>query len=151
MHVYYLKNRAEQNAFPWISVLVLAYLIVKYGMWKASCFDWSSELVNPYFYCSVLDALISVFFDYGAKKYYEKEDSITVTKSASELRFQVLVQTIVSLVIIGICAGGFFTVLSIKNSLSNNNLFSKAKDGLSFTCLQYPPSLFFLFWLCCIS
>ena len=71
-----------------------------------------------------------MFFGYGAKKYYEKEDSVTATKSASELRFQVLVQTIVSLVIIGICAGGFFTVLSIKNSLSKNNIFFQSEKRI---------------------
>ena len=45
------------------------------------------------------------------------------TASASELRFQVLIQTIVSLVITGICVGGFFTALGIKNSLSSNTGF----------------------------
>ncbi len=121
--VYCLKNRADRKAFPLFSVLVLVYLIVKYGMWTASCFDWSSELRNPYFYCSVLDALLCVFFGLGAKKYYDAENPVTEAKNASELRFQALVQTIMSLVIIGICAGGFFAVVGIKDSMADHTGF----------------------------
>ena len=116
--VYYLKNRNGRAAFPWFSLIVFLHLIVTYGMWTASCFTWPSELLNPYFYCSILDAVICVFFGYGASKYYEAEGSATVRKSASELRFQVLVQTVVSLAILGICAGGFFTVFGIKKSMA---------------------------------
>ena len=120
--VYYIKHKSEQNAFPWFSVLVLMHMIVTYGMWTASCFSWSSELTNPYFYCTILDGLICVFFGFGAKKYYEKEDAVTLAKSASGLRFQVLVQTIVSLLIVGICGGGFITVFAIKKYLSEDNI-----------------------------
>ena len=116
--VYYLKNRDGRNAFPWFSLIVFLHLIVTYGMWTASCFAWPSELLNPYFYCSILDAMICVFFGYGASKYYEAKGSVTEVRSASELRFQVLVQTVVTLAIIGICAGGFFAVFSIKKSMA---------------------------------
>lgn len=117
--VYYLKNREGRNAFPWFSLIVLLHLIVTYSMWTASCFSWPGELLNPYFYCSILDAVICVFFGYGVSKHYEANGSVMEHKSASELRFQVLVQTVVSLVIIGICAGGFLTVLGIKNSTAD--------------------------------
>ncbi len=120
--VYYIKHKSEQNAFPWFSVLVLMHMIATYGMWTASCFSWNSELTNPYFYCTILDGLICALFGYGAKKYYEKEDAVTLEKSASGLRFQVLVQTIVSLLIVGICGGGFITVFAIKKSLSEDNI-----------------------------
>lgn len=118
---YYHKHRAGRKAFPLFSVLVLAFLIAKYGMWTASCFDWNSELSNPYIYCSILGSLVSVFFGYGARKHYEAEGSGTITKKASEQRFQVLIQTVLSLVIIGICAVGYFTAFWIKGSLSNDS------------------------------
>ncbi len=121
--VYCIKNRAASKSFPLFSVLVLMFLIVKYGMWTSSCFDWSSRLFTPYFFCSILDALLCVFFGFGAKKHYDTEDSITETKSASELRFQVLVQSIISLAILGICTGGFFAVIGIKNSMATNSGF----------------------------
>lgn len=118
--VYYLKNKSGRRAFPMFSALVLAYLIAQYGMWTASCFAWNSELSNPYLYCSVLASLISVFFAYGAGKYYAADDFTTKEKNASQMRFQVLIQTIISLVIIGICAAGFFAAFRIKDSLSGN-------------------------------
>ena len=122
--VYVLKQgKGEQRAFPWFSLMVLAYLVLQYGMWTASCFDWSGELLNPYFYCSNLGSFLGVLFGLGAKKYYEAKDSAPEAKGASELRFTILVQTIASLVIIGICAGGFFTVFGIKRAMANNTGF----------------------------
>ncbi len=127
--VYYGKNREKRKAFPWFSLLVLLYLFVKYGMWTSSCFDWSRELLNPYHYCSFVDALLCVFFAYGAGKYYEAEAPVTETKSASGLRFQVLVQTIIALVVIGICAAGLFTAFWIKRSLaSSTGLFQSERQ-----------------------
>lgn len=120
--VYYLKNRDGRNAFPWFSLIVLLHLIVTYGMWTASCFAWPGELLTPYFYCSILDAVICAFFGYGASKHYEANGIVTEIKSASELRFKVLVQAVISLVIVGACVGGFFTVLGIKKSMA-------AQDG----------------------
>ena len=116
-----LKNREERKVFPRFSLLVLVYLITEYGMWTSSCFDWNSELANPYLYCSVLGALVMVFFAYGAGKQYEAEGGKKEARSASELRFQVLLQTVVSLVILGICAAGFFAAFWIKGSLASEN------------------------------
>ena len=116
---YYLKSRRSRRPLPVFSLLVLSYLIVKYGMWTASCFDWDSELLRPYIYCSALSSLLSVFFVYGAKKRYEADGSGVPAKSASELRFQVLIQTVISLIIFGICAAGFVTAFWIKSSLVN--------------------------------
>lgn len=118
--VYYLKRKAERRSFPLFSAFVLAYLVTQYGMWTASCFAWNSELSNPYLYCSVLGSLISVFFAYGAKRYYEADDLGAKEKSASQMRFQVLIQTVLSLIIIGICAAGFFTAFWIKDTLSSD-------------------------------
>lgn len=121
--VLYRKTREGNAAFPWFHLLVFINMVFQYGMWTASCFTWPGELSNPYFYCSVLSSLTCLFFGYGAKRFYEGQDSIQESKRASEQRFQVLVQTITAFVVIGICAGGFFTVTGIKNSLSHHTGF----------------------------
>ena len=118
--LYRLKRR-ERGGFPRFSLLVLVSLLLQYGMWTSSCFDWPGELLNPYLYCSVLRSLICLFLPLGAWKFYDAEKSAAVTKSASEMRFQVVVQTVLSLVIIGICAAGFFTAYRIRDSLANEN------------------------------
>lgn len=128
--VYYFQNREENTVVPWFFLLVFVNLIFQYGMWTASCFTWDGELRNPYFYCSVLSSFICVFFGYGARRYYEAEGAVQERKSASELRFQVLVQTIVSLVVIGICACGFFTLSDVKKSISNQSGFFRTEQQI---------------------
>ncbi len=129
-----LKNREERKVFPRFSLLVLVYLIAEYGMWTSSCFDWGSELANPYLYCTVLGALVMVFFAYGAGKQYEAEGGEKETRSASELRLQALLQTVVSLVVLGVCAAGFLVAFWIRGSLaSETGLFRN--EGQLVVCL----------------
>ena len=128
--VYYLKNKGEGRAFPLFSLLVLAYLLVKYGMWTASCFDWGSELFSPYLYLTVIDSLSSVFFVSGAGKYYETQGYKKKPRLASELRFQVLIQAIASLVIIGICVAGFFIAFWIKKTLEEGGGIFQNEDQI---------------------
>lgn len=119
--LYYLKRKEDRKSFPYLSLFVVAYLISQYGMWTASCFSWISELRNPYLYFSVLSSVFCIFFPYGVREFYEARESEKQTKSASEMRFQILLQTVVSLVIIGFCLAGFITAFWIKNSFSNEN------------------------------
>lgn len=128
--VYYLKHREERKAFPLLSLLVLVYLLCQYGMWTASCFDWSSELLNPYFYCTIIGSLTRILFAQGVKKQYEADGPVSQSKSLSDLRVQVLMQTVISLVIIVICAAGFFTGFRLKNSLSTGNGIIRSEDQL---------------------
>ena len=133
--VYDLKHRESGKGISLFSLLVLAYLLIKYGMWTVSCFDWSSEIWNPYTYCSIFAAAIGVFFAYGAKKHDESEGIRAETKGASELRFQVLIQTVISLVSIVVCAAGFLAAFRLKSALS-------AGTGLIQTEMQIVICLF---------
>lgn len=117
--LYYRK--AKSCPFPWLSFLIFSYLICQYGMWTASCFDWSSFATDPYLYFSVISPFLCLFFPLSIRAYYRAElpdsDSASDKKSAVEMRFQVMVQTVASLVIIGICGLGFFTVFWIRDAL----------------------------------
>ena len=119
--VYSFKRKKERKSYPYLSLLILAYLVSQYGMWTASCFSWRSELCNPYLYFSILSSVFCIFFPYGVRTYYEARESERQAKNASEMRFQILIQTVVSLLIIGFCLAGFITAFWIKNSLSNDN------------------------------
>ena len=92
-------------------------------MWTASCFDWKSELINPYFYFTVLSYVTTLFFTWGTEKDYEDEGQVMVKKSEGEFRLQTLLKTIASFVILGVCAGGYFIVVWMKNSIpfANDN------------------------------
>lgn len=128
--MYHWKNKGGRNEFPLFSLLVLLYLIAKYGMWTASCFNWESELLYPYHYFSAIASLLSVFFTHGVRKFYEADVSKPKEKSAIEMRTQVLIQMILSFVIIGVCVLGFFTAFWLKDSLSKGSSFIRNEGQL---------------------
>ncbi|MBP5295394.1 MAG: hypothetical protein J6Y95_06715, partial [Lachnospiraceae bacterium] len=115
--VWAIRQKTGRNAFPWFSVIALVYLLSEYGMWTSSCFDWPSEWANPYMYFSVLGSVSSIFFAFGAVRHYQQEESAAHSKGITELRLQVLIQTIISLVIVGICAAGFILSFGIRDSM----------------------------------
>lgn len=128
--MFYYKSKRKPKVFPWFFAILLAYMAANYGMWTASCFDWKSELLNPYFYCSIAGSVIKILLVFGAGKHYAARARRKETKSASVLRFQVLLQAIVSIVIIGICAMGFFTAFMIKNTMTGDNSIFRSEDQL---------------------
>lgn len=128
--MYYATNREKFRSFPYFSTLILIYLIINYGMWTTSCFDWSSPVTNPYNYLSIAGSLICILLAHAAGRSFGTEESVMDTKSAIELRFQALVQAAVSLFTVGICAAGFFTAYGIKNSMSSGTGFFRSEDNL---------------------
>ncbi len=131
---YCLKRRVPKEDFPLFSLLALVHLIAEYGMWTSSCFDWGGELLGPYLYCSVLSSAVTVFLPYGAVRRYRSAASGAESKGATELRFRVLLQTMISLVIIGICIAGVFVAFRIKSALSDDGGFFR-NEGQLVVCL----------------
>ncbi len=128
--LYHLKNRKRQRTTPLLSILVLAYLISMYMMWTSSCFDWSSDIENPYHYFSILGSLLVLFFAYGAGKHYGADRSRQEYRSATEMRFHMLIQTVVTIVITLICALGFFTAFGIKRSIAQGGGLFRNEDHM---------------------
>ena len=116
--IYYFRNRRSKRRLPLLSIFVLAYLVSMYGMWTSSCFDWSSEIASPYLYFSTCSSILVLFFARGAEKHYGSERHER-SISATQLRFQMFIQAVVTIVIIAICAIGFFTAFGIKRSIAN--------------------------------
>lgn len=112
--MYWLKNRKKQKAFPLFSLLVILYLVMEYAMWTSSCFDWPGAAQSPYLYCSIVSSLLTVFFGYGVRKYYDSEGAEADAKNETAQRFHVLLQTSVALVILFICAAGYFVASRIE-------------------------------------
>lgn len=146
--LFCVKNRKEKKGFPWFSVIVLLYLVMQYVMWTSSCFEWDSELSNPYFYCSILVAVMRLFFGFGAGKHYEAEEGKAKKKSGSELRFQMLIQTILSLVIFGGCVGGYFIAAKIRSSFPGE--YSALQDESSISLSLFIISVVLVFLLLAI-
>lgn len=131
----YAKNKEKRRGFPWYALIVLIFLIASYGMWTASCFDWPNEWANPYFYCTVIGSVATVFLAFGAGKFYSDGTKNPDENNTAELRFRFLTQVIVSFVIVGICAIGFFMAFWLKNTM-------EAEDGFIRTETQFAAYLF---------
>ena len=123
--IYYFKNKEKKKNFPLLSLLALIFLVATYGKWTSSCFSFNSEFLNPYLYCTIISSVVSIFFVNGAVRFHTTRERTNEDKSTSELRFQVLMEALATIIIIGGCAVGFFTAISIKNSLSSNDLIKE--------------------------
>ncbi len=115
--IYYIKNRRNGAHFPHFHVLTLLFVFTQYGIWTSTCFEWPGALTDPYYYFSFANCCIVIFFSWAAAKDYEAEGFSFPERSASEIKFQALVQIIASFVILGGCIGGYYAALRMKNTI----------------------------------
>ena len=108
--LFYLKNRKNGAKFPYFSMLLFLFSISEMGMWISSCFAFESDLTNPYFYFGIMNYALIVFLPWSVGKFYETEGEKEHEKSAVEIRSQLLLQTIVSIIILACCVGGFYLI-----------------------------------------
>ena len=117
--MYYYKKKKTENpaAFPYFHGLVLFFVIMEYSSWTASCFDWSSDIANPYYYFSTAGYLTELFFAWGIKKEYKAYGLEYSEKTPAEIRFQALLQVLVTAIVFGGCIGGYYLAIRIKRSM----------------------------------
>ncbi|MBR6224757.1 MAG: hypothetical protein IKR02_03400, partial [Firmicutes bacterium] len=106
--LYQNNNKKDGRAFPYFNGLVLTFCFAEYVTWTASCFDWSSNARNPYYYFSVISYAAQIFFPWAMKKEYEARFFKKSDNSSSEIKFQALLQVIVSFIVFGGCIGGYY-------------------------------------------
>lgn len=113
--VQYWKNRDDRKDFPYFSLVALLYLLAEYGMWTSSCFSWSRDELNPYHVLSFCASVLRPLLVFAAARHYKRETDAAKPKSAAELRFQVIIQTVMCFLIVGICAAGYYIASHIQN------------------------------------
>ena len=126
--MYYRQNKRSGAKKPYLAILVLSYLIFEYGMWTASCFSWSHQLLDPYFYCAVLSAIVMTTFVWGAEKHYGTGTSDNTLNSLTESRYQILFQAIVTALISGASLGGYVLATILKESIPELRIGTVATD-----------------------
>ncbi len=142
--VYFIKHDKERRRFPWFSLLVILYLITKYAMWTSSCFSWPSEILSPYAYCSILNSEISLFLAYGAEKFYAPSKNENDSQTFSDPRTRALIQIMLSLAIIGICAIGYFITVMLRNTGFNDSRVLRNEDYIVIYLLILSAVVIFL-------
>ena len=111
------NNKKDGRAFPYFNGLVLTFCFAEYVTWTASCFDWPSNAQNPYYYFSVISYAAQIFMPWAMKKEYEARGVRKNDSSSSEIKFQALLQVIVSFIVFGGCIGGYYLALRMKDAL----------------------------------
>ncbi len=122
--LYWYKNRNardKQVHFPYLHTLILIYIATLYAMWTSSCYDWESDLKNPYYYFALAGYVIVQFFGWAAGKDYKAEGILASEEDASQTRSEILLQMIVTCLTLGCCFGGYYLALWMKNNIPQNN------------------------------
>ncbi|MCR5686574.1 MAG: response regulator [Lachnospiraceae bacterium] len=114
---YYMKTRNGGGHFPYVHTVILVYIAAEYGMWTSSCFDWPGDAYNPYYYFEFITYLACVIMPIAAAKDYGLWGLKVPEKSAGDLRFQFRIQIIVSFIILGGCAAGYYLAVWTKNAI----------------------------------
>ncbi|MBQ7507615.1 MAG: HD domain-containing protein [Lachnospiraceae bacterium] len=118
--LYYRKlQRADRGSLPRVSLFILLLMIVQYVMWTASCFSWPGDLLNPYFYGTLLYSLIPILVVRSAGKDYEASGEKAPQKKEGEMRLQALIQALAAFVILGGCVGGYLIASLMRDTLSS--------------------------------
>ena len=128
--LYSLTHKKDGAHFPLLPLFVLLFEIAEYGMWTASCFEWKSELLNPYLYFTVIASALTVFFGFGARRDFEAEGVKEVKKNEAALRFQILIQTIMSFVILCGCVGGYLIAVRMRNDMPDAVVNGTGTDNI---------------------
>ncbi|MCR5301230.1 MAG: response regulator, partial [Lachnospiraceae bacterium] len=116
--LWYYKKRHVGAHFPYFHLFVLIYSALGYGMWTASCFDWPSPSRDPYYYCAFISYAFFVALPWAMGKDYELRGLVSAEKSTEEIRFQGRIEAAVSLILLGVCTGGYFFAAWMKRSLN---------------------------------
>ena len=94
----------KEGQTPYVSWMMILFALSEFGLWTASCFDWPSDLLNPYYYCSIFCFATYVGMAWAIRKTYEA--SGIVESNAMDRGFQLLLQVTFLLVLLLFCGGG---------------------------------------------
>lgn len=115
--MYWYKNRKHGAHFPHLNTLISLYIVFQSGMWYFENSGWNGTSVDPYYYFVFASFLPLVLFTWGLRRDIAAEGLTIPEKSPYEMRRQILLQALVSLIIVGGSAGGYIIASSIKKTL----------------------------------
>ena len=116
---YYLKHKGDGAKRPWFHFALIFHIIFEYGMWTASCYDWPSVALNPYYYFAYGDCVILVLLGLSMTKSFATDEKILGKKSLQEIRFDFFTQFAIATIIILGSAGGYTIANRMKGSLES--------------------------------
>ncbi len=146
--LYYCRRRKDGAHFPFFHTFVLISIISEYGMWTASCFDWPSDVRNPYYYFALLSYAASVLLAWAAGLDYEAEGLAHPVKSSNEIRFQALLQALVAFILLAGCAGGYSLAAWVKRTIPRESGYESTYSAIA--VMLFVISLLLDFVIICV-
>ncbi len=119
--LYYSENKKNGATFPWFHLVALFHIIFEYGMWTSSCFNWPSEVLNPYHYFAFLDCFAILIMGWAASKVFEARGFVPTKRTPQETRFSVLMQIMTAVFIFFGTVGGYYIGRRMKSTLSGDS------------------------------
>lgn len=131
--LYYLKNKENGAEFPLLHLMLLLHILCEYGMWTASCFDWPSDALNPYYYFAFGDCAVLVFLAFAATRESGSAKRGISGRSQQEVRFAILLQFTVTVIIFFGTIGGYYIGKQLSNSTMGTAADEKTLEYLANT------------------
>ncbi|MCR5339415.1 MAG: response regulator, partial [Lachnospiraceae bacterium] len=127
--LYYLrsKRKGKNTLFPFADLFIFLYGFTEYAMYTASCFDWPSLLQDPYSYFSMINYTINLALVWGVGKQICEDENSEWEKSAMSLHFQMVVQAMFSVIILGGCVGGYLLAKWMQENLASG--YASGQEG----------------------
>ena len=73
--VSYLRSRDEDKVFPYLNTVLFFFVAFEYTEWTASCYDWPSDFLNPYYYFSILTAICYILIPAALSREFRYSDT----------------------------------------------------------------------------
>ncbi len=128
---YYLRHHKDGAHFPYLHTAILLYVFCQYGMWTCSCYEWEILSLDPFYLFSFASYLVSLFFGWAVGRDYECEGFKYPERAAVDIRMHIVLQIIVSAIILGCCAGGFYLASWMKKALPGTASDSRIYDVIA--------------------
>ena len=135
--LYYLKNKKNGATFPFFHAASLLYVTTELGMWTSTCYFWSGDLKNPYYTFAFLNYITAVLFPLAVARDYYSKGLTPPERSSDEIRFQVRIQLIVSAIVGGGLAAGYYFATWMRNRLPEGSENTEAFNTVAVILLVF--------------
>ena len=114
--LYYRKTRAKGSRFPYINIVLLLYVTLEFATWTVTCFDWPSDLLDPYYYLCFISYITYILIPVAISKEYAIGKGKGNTNSRS--RLAKIFKPIYIVFVLFCCLGGYFIAVWMRNTLT---------------------------------
>ena len=135
--MFYVKNRKNGVTFPYLHLFFLLAVITELGMWTSSCYFWSYDPLNPYYYCAFANYIVLILMPWAAGKDYTARGYKAPEKNADELRFQIRIQIIVAAILFGGCFAGYYFANRMRYTLPETMMGSETFNLIAVALLIF--------------